>query len=330
MDKKKILAGQEWENQIWRAATKADIFCLLLSSRSVNKRGFVRKEIRFALEKWKEKLPEDVYLIPCRIENVVPPFELSHLQYIDVLNEKGVHDLKKLLRFTEQERVTDNANKYETKTFKPNLKHVDFEVEYPEFQAADLKNLNTAIGSFLSEVLDTWKQDQPPPFETSTKSFVEGGFIVHFPTARIVSMHFSVHWYGAGAAHPNHFFKTLCFDRRAGEIIVLRELFANETPALNLISNVCRLELRKQKIIEGRDIGAFPGEDRWIDEGAGVSWDHFRNFIIRDKILELMFAAYDVGAYAWGPRFVEIDIMSLQEILSERIVDLVTNRDVAN
>jgi hypothetical protein len=57
MDKKKIQPGQEWEPLIWKAATKAEIFCLLLSSRSINKRGFIRKEIRFALDKWKETRP---------------------------------------------------------------------------------------------------------------------------------------------------------------------------------------------------------------------------------------------------------------------------------
>ena len=33
---------------------------------SVNQRGFLQSEIRQALEVWKEKLPDDIYLIPVR------------------------------------------------------------------------------------------------------------------------------------------------------------------------------------------------------------------------------------------------------------------------
>jgi hypothetical protein len=117
MDKKNILLGQEWENQIWRVAAKADLFCLLLSARLITKRGFVRKEIRFALGKWKEKLPDDVYLIPTRIEKIEPPLELSHLQYIDLTNEEDFQRFEEVLN--KAQTSSSSKNQYHNEVAKP-------------------------------------------------------------------------------------------------------------------------------------------------------------------------------------------------------------------
>jgi hypothetical protein len=63
MDRRNILAGEDWKRSIERALRQADFVLVCLSTRSVTKRGFVQREMREALELWKEKLADDIYLI---------------------------------------------------------------------------------------------------------------------------------------------------------------------------------------------------------------------------------------------------------------------------
>ena len=63
MDKKDILAGERWRSSLQTAIRRSDFFLACLSANSVNKRGFLQKEIKDALGIWQEKLDDDIYLI---------------------------------------------------------------------------------------------------------------------------------------------------------------------------------------------------------------------------------------------------------------------------
>ena len=55
MDTRDILPGQDWELMITRAIRRADFFIACISTQATNKRGFVQREIRQALDLWNEK-----------------------------------------------------------------------------------------------------------------------------------------------------------------------------------------------------------------------------------------------------------------------------------
>jgi hypothetical protein len=84
MDVKSILPGERWETKINQAIKRADFFLAFLSGSSVDRRGVLRKEVRLALEKWREMLEEDIYLIPIRLEPLELPEELADFQVLDV------------------------------------------------------------------------------------------------------------------------------------------------------------------------------------------------------------------------------------------------------
>ena len=64
LDCESLLPGQYWENEINRAIRESSYVMVLLSSHSVSKRGFVRKELKKALDILDELPPSQIFLIP--------------------------------------------------------------------------------------------------------------------------------------------------------------------------------------------------------------------------------------------------------------------------
>src|SRR6266571_7382599 len=97
LDIKDILAGEKWERSIWRAVRAADFFLACLTNRSVNKRGFLQKELKQALNIWQEKLQDDIYLIPCRLEECEVPEDLREFHWVDLFKPDGWERLLKAI-----------------------------------------------------------------------------------------------------------------------------------------------------------------------------------------------------------------------------------------
>jgi hypothetical protein len=89
MDKKDILPGERWKSSIQIAIRRSDFFLACLSANSVNKRGFLQREIRDALDIWQEKLDSDIYLIPVRLEDCKVPANLCDFQWVSLFEEDG-------------------------------------------------------------------------------------------------------------------------------------------------------------------------------------------------------------------------------------------------
>jgi len=84
MDKKDLLPGQDWEAEIRQAIEKADFFIACMSRKSVNKRGYVQKEVRFALDVLGQIPHGQIFLIPLRLEPCDIPRPLTSLHWIDI------------------------------------------------------------------------------------------------------------------------------------------------------------------------------------------------------------------------------------------------------
>lgn len=93
-----LLPGQRWEVLIADAIRESDYFVALLSTKSVNKRGYVQKEIRLALDIL-EQVPERlVFLIPARLESCRPSHSaLDKLQWVDLF-PRWQPGIKKILQ----------------------------------------------------------------------------------------------------------------------------------------------------------------------------------------------------------------------------------------
>lgn len=77
--------GENWKTAIKKAIEESRYFLAFLSSNSVNRRGFVQKEIKIALEILDEFPESDIYIIPIRMDKCNPSHEkLKELHWVDM------------------------------------------------------------------------------------------------------------------------------------------------------------------------------------------------------------------------------------------------------
>ena len=98
LDKEKLIPGQNWQIEIPKAVKNSDIVIVCLSSQSVNKEGFVQKEIKIALDAADEKPEGEIFIIPARLENCDVPERISQLHWVDLFSDNGYEWLMKALR----------------------------------------------------------------------------------------------------------------------------------------------------------------------------------------------------------------------------------------
>src|SRR5437016_11398315 len=84
LDEYDLLGGQDWELEIRVAVRSSDAVVVCLSKSSVNKEGFVQKEIRFALDAADEKPERAIFIIPVRLEMVDVPQRLKQWHWINL------------------------------------------------------------------------------------------------------------------------------------------------------------------------------------------------------------------------------------------------------
>lgn len=93
LDEINLLPGQDWEAEIKKAVRDSDIVIVFLSQESVSKKGFVQKEIRFALDVADEQPDGTIYIIPARLEPCDVPERLHRWHWVDLFEDSGVEKL---------------------------------------------------------------------------------------------------------------------------------------------------------------------------------------------------------------------------------------------
>ena len=99
-DKETLLPGQNWELEIKKGIREADAIIILISSKSVNKRGYINKEIRLALDEALSFPEGAIFVIPVLLEDCKPNFEqLRELHWLNFFPsyENGMERLLKSL-----------------------------------------------------------------------------------------------------------------------------------------------------------------------------------------------------------------------------------------
>lgn len=89
LDQADLLPGQDWEVEIPKAIFTSDVILVCLSKNSVNKEGYVQKEIAFALDKAMEKPEGVIFIIPVKLEECDVPKRLSRYQWVDYYKSDG-------------------------------------------------------------------------------------------------------------------------------------------------------------------------------------------------------------------------------------------------
>ena len=106
VDFARLDGGQRWKSTVSEAIKSSDFFVALLSENAINKRGYVQKEIREALEVL-QTIPEDQsFFLPCRLEECQPKNkELEELHWVDLFPDFDA-GIKSLVRGIKNQYLT--------------------------------------------------------------------------------------------------------------------------------------------------------------------------------------------------------------------------------
>ncbi|HEX6903991.1 MAG TPA: toll/interleukin-1 receptor domain-containing protein [Thermoanaerobaculia bacterium] len=106
MDVYDILPGQKWEDEIQRAMETATHYLLLLSAKSVSKRGFVQREVKKALVFAEEFPDSQICLIPVLLSRCQPSnLGLKKYQWVELFRSYEL-GLQQILRGLKPEFVS--------------------------------------------------------------------------------------------------------------------------------------------------------------------------------------------------------------------------------
>lgn len=109
-----------------------------------------------------------------------------------------------------------------------------------------------------------------------------------------------------GGAHPNHFYKTLTFDKDKN-IVSLEDVLKTEfdgTKSLDIISKIT-----KDYLYEKLGEGVNP---EMINEGAKAELNNFKNFYLTENQIVFLFEPYSVAPYAYSTQEVVIDFSEIK------------------
>jgi len=330
MDKINILAGEVWDLKIKNAIRNSDFFVLFLSSNSSYKRGYLQKEIKIALDAWQEKLEDDIYFIPIRLDECEIPSSLSKFQYIDFFGGKTENDFLILLdslnkgasKLGKQIEKSEFKFRIESKSIEEGLEKAipyDIAIQYPKILNVDGIKCDEINNSVMEKILETYEEFRKGAIGSmnDTKLVSHSGFNslsidyqVHCLNDTLLSLEFMEASYGAGAAHSNYYIYTMNIDLPNQEFINYDDLFEDVSKYLSFVSQYCISELKKQ--MEDED-----DYSKQIEEGASEDIENFEHFCLTDKHLIIIFNTYQVGPFAWGPRQVLIPYENLGEIIKK-------------
>jgi actin-like ATPase involved in cell morphogenesis len=97
LDEVDLLPGQKWEREIRKAVRNSDVVIVCLSQSSINKRGYVQKEITYALDVAQEHPDDTIFIIPLKLEECNVPDRLCSYHWVDFFDSEGYKKLMSAL-----------------------------------------------------------------------------------------------------------------------------------------------------------------------------------------------------------------------------------------
>jgi hypothetical protein len=337
IDRQKLLGGQNWDHEIRKALASAAIIVMFISSNSINRRGYVQREIRLALAKLEEKLIGDIYIIPVLLDrDAERPEQLSAIQFLDSNAREFNENLISAIDFQLAEAETATAawssesgvswSKSIVREQWNGAPGYSFSGEVLHLTSNQYENLgdfsDIVKGWFKSELLnhrrmpfhqmpEIFNLGQNPVYRTSTWDATCADPIVK---GRVISIRYDVSWYGAGAAHPNYYYKTFrYFLDPFSEVGSLRQIFENAEAALPTMQECLFQELSGRRWPDGDDERSLSESD--IRNGI-ASWENLRNFVFEADGLQFFFSPYEVGPYVFGAHTALVPYETVSKFIS--------------
>ncbi len=334
LDKKELLVGQNWDFVLKTELREADFIVLILSNSSVQKRGYVQREFRLALEYYEEKLDDDIFLIPIKVDNCKVPLKLTKFQWLEYLGDfnqviEAIDTQRRRYLEIEQSKL-DHETTFQYEDQFQQIEYGDkiklnIKTKYPKFLDKDhlsLYELNQFIQGRISQSL-LWVRRHFFEIDgsfTEHRSFgshwnLNVSYNLNLVSKSIVSISENENGY-LGGAHRFASVNGLNFNLFPLIRIEIMDVFEEEDHEniLEFISDFC---LKK---LEQRVASYFKQEEGstmlWKD-GFYPKWENFSNFLLSNSGIEFVFNEYTVGPYVLGLNYVMIPFGLIIERLSK-------------
>lgn len=163
LDKKDLLPGQKWNTEIEKNMSDTDVCLIFISKNSINKIGYVQKELNKFIEK-SEYMPENyIYCIPIVLDDMDPPEKISKFHYVKLDDPKGENwnMVVKSLELAESQRNNNSFNdidgfnvetKYEYEMVN-GIPGYQFSFSYPYFSSKIENQLCEEFNSFIKSII---------------------------------------------------------------------------------------------------------------------------------------------------------------------------------
>lgn len=120
LDEEDLLPGERWDDKIKEAIKKCSIFLACLSKTSIEKDGYVQRELKIALTHLEEKTPDTIYFIPTLLEEANLPninvgtSRLQDYQAVKVYTDDGLNKLilqiKKEIKRSQATKIEESSH----------------------------------------------------------------------------------------------------------------------------------------------------------------------------------------------------------------------------
>jgi hypothetical protein len=153
LDTESLIGGQNWSSAISSAIRDARFFIALLSTTSVNRKGFVNHEISEALDVLKEYPESDIYLIPVQLCDCEPNHEsLKKLQWIKLFPEwdEGLRDILKALGYL-KDKMTAEAQAGRQTAHDSSRVKPDYDLYLESLRSALAEDVRSYVSLFAIE-----------------------------------------------------------------------------------------------------------------------------------------------------------------------------------
>ncbi len=87
LDQENLLPGQDWNMEIEKAVEASDAVIVFLTKNSVNKEGYVQRELKYVLDIALEKPEGSIFIIPIRFDECNIPRRLRSFHYLEWSSE---------------------------------------------------------------------------------------------------------------------------------------------------------------------------------------------------------------------------------------------------
>lgn len=341
LDKKELLPGQDWDYEIRKALKNTDFIILLLSKISIEKRGYVQREYKLALQYCEEKLDSDIYIIPCKIDNCEVPDKLNKYQWIELHKEQDAfYQIRNALNFQRQKYI----NAYNLKSIintpleyaesniklkiKEKLPQTDISISFPQFKRIDNEDLlllNSLIQNEIYPCYNTFKLyssknvleneeivDMQNLHEYSSKdeeiNFYQSNNTLEITYSFLLLSNqlisFEI-WNDSCTSWSFHGYRHVQgynFLLSPLQKITIETLFENRDDVLKYLHKECYNKLADEAV-EKELIENISENFLLLDELYAESWKTFENFTLLKDSIVINFNPYQITAYSYGHFF---------------------------